>query len=83
MASRCAIHCSWLLDDWRELVLDILNDARADRLFDLLGEHAALVLVVLQPHCRDLVRCLAVFEVLQRPALINLKPTLASSPSFN
>ena len=55
VTARCAIHCRRLLHNGWELVLDIVDNTRSNRLFYLLGEHSALVLVILKPHRSDLI----------------------------
>lgn len=47
-----------------ELVLDVLDDSRSDRVLHLFGEDASLVVVVLEAHLGDLIRDTFLFEVL-------------------
>lgn len=66
LTASCTIHCSWLLNYRWELILDIIDDARSDSLFHLLGEHATFVFIVLESHGCDFFRCVGILEVLQR-----------------
>ena len=69
LTARCAIHCRRLLHNGWELIFDVIDDTRANRLFYLLGEHSSLVLVILQSHCSDLIRYISFFKVLQSPKI--------------
>ena len=71
---------SCLFDNGLELVFDVLDDARANRVLDLLREDASLVIVVLQAHSGDLIRNAWLFKVLQRP---NKEERLAHIDPFN
>ena len=67
MIASSPILSSCLFDNGLELVLDVLDDARANRVLDLLREDTSLVIVVLQAHSGNLIRNAWLFEVLQGP----------------
>ena len=81
LATGRTIHCSWLLNYRWELILDIVDDARSNSLFHLLGEHTTFVFIVLESHGCDFVRCVTVLKVLQRPEIDHYKHTLVKRTS--